>query len=75
MKKKTLFIIITIIILLSIISIITLLYFTTDLFKSNEELFWKYFSQNKDVLSVLNNDKLTSLNEFKKIIHIQVRET
>ena len=66
MKKKTLFIIITIIILLSIISIITLLYFTTDLFKSNEELFWKYFSQNKDVLSVLNNDKLTSLNEFKK---------
>ena len=55
-KKKVLLIIIPIIIVLIIAVIIAVLYFTTDLFKSNEELFWKYFAQNKDVLNIIENE-------------------
>ena len=64
-KKKILLIIIPIIIVLIIAVIIAVLYFTTDLFKSNEELFWKYFAQNKDVLNIIENEKQAEQNQFK----------
>ena len=64
-KKKVLLIIIPIIIVLIIAVIIAVLYFTTDLFKSNEELFWKYFAQNKDVLNIIENEKQAEQSQFK----------
>ena len=64
-KKKILLIIIPIIIVLIIAVIIAVLYFTTDLFKSNEELFWKYFAQNKDVLNIIENEKQAEQSQFK----------
>lgn len=64
-KKKILLIIIPIIIILIIAAIIAVLYFTTDLFKSNEELFWKYFAQNQDVFDVIKNDKQAEQSQFK----------
>ena len=64
-KKKILLIIIPIIIVLIIAAIIAVLYFTTDLFKSNEELFWKYFAQNQDVFDVIKNDKQAEQSQFK----------
>ena len=64
-KKKILLIIIPIIIVLIIAVIIAVLYFTTDLFKSNEELFWKYFAQNKDVLNIIENEKQAGQSQFK----------
>lgn len=64
-KKKILLIIIPIIIALIIAVIIAVLYFTTDLFKSNEELFWKYFAQNKDVLNIIENEKQAEQSQFK----------
>lgn len=64
-KKKILLIIIPIVIVLIIAVIIAVLYFTTDLFKSNEELFWKYFAQNQDVFDVIKNDKQAEQSQFK----------
>lgn len=64
-KKKILLIIIPIIIVLIIAVIIAVLYFTTDLFKSNEELFWKYFAQNKDVLNIIENENQAEQSQFK----------
>ena len=64
-KKKILLIIIPIVIILIIAAIIAVLYFTTDLFKSNEELFWKYFAQNQDVFDVIKNDKQAEQSQFK----------
>ena len=64
-KKKILLIIIPIVIVLIIAAIIAVLYFTTDLFKSNEELFWKYFAQNQDVFDVIKNDKQAEQSQFK----------
>ena len=64
-KKKILLIIIPIVIILIIAAIIAVLYFTTDLFKSNEELFWKYFAKNQDVFDVIKNDKQAEQSQFK----------
>lgn len=64
-KKRILLIIIPIVIVLIIAAIIAVLYFTTDLFKSNEELFWKYFAQNQDVFDVIKNDKQAEQSQFK----------
>lgn len=62
-NKKKLIILISIIIL--ILLLITILYFTTDLFKSKEKLFWKYFAQNKDIINLFINDKNNKQSQFK----------
>lgn len=53
-------------IVLIAISIIVILYFTTDIFKSNEDLFWKYFAKSSDIYQVLLDDKFTIQKEFKQ---------
>lgn len=65
MNKKKVFVIILIITII-LISVLAILYFTTDLFKSNEELFWKYFAQSKDVIKIIENDKFSNQAEYKK---------
>ena len=66
-KKKSIIIVVT----LSIISIIiattfAIMYFKTDMFKSNEILFSKYFAQNFemiDLLNIKNNPEVKSMIE------------
>lgn len=57
-KSKTkLIVIISIIVVLAVIAGVgAFLYFTTDLFKSNQELFYKYIAQNTEVLNLLQKD-------------------
>lgn len=64
--KKKMIIIIPILVLVIIAIIITIVYFTTDLLKSNEELFWKYFSQSEDINDILVTDKIIEQEKFKK---------
>ena len=65
MKKKLLIVIIPIIILLIIAITLLVLYFTTDLFKTPSELFWKYLAEAKDVTNILENDNLIEQNTWK----------
>lgn len=57
-KSKTkLIIIISIIVIVSVIVAVgAVLYFTTDIFRSNQELFYKYIAQNDEVLELLQKD-------------------
>ena len=64
--KKKLIIIIPIIVIVLLAGIITVLYFTTDLFKSDETLFWKYFAQAEDITKVITNDKKNTQESFKE---------
>ncbi len=66
MNKKNLLIIFAIIVILIVISVIGILYFTTDMFKSDEDLFWKYFAKSSDISQVLLDDKLITQQEFKQ---------
>ena len=66
MNKKIIVILVPIIILIVIIITLTILYFTTDLFKSNEELFWKYFAQNESIIDIASNGKQSEQNTFKQ---------
>ena len=65
-KKKILLIVIPIVVVLIIVAVVAVLYFTTDLFKSNKELFWKYFAQNEDITNILKNDKFELQSQFKQ---------
>lgn len=65
MKKKIMLILIPIIILLIIGIVFIIIYFTTDLSKSNQELFWKYLAQSQDIVSIISNDKLNAQSDFK----------
>lgn len=54
-KNKSIIIVVTLIITIAIIaSILVIMYFKTDMFKSNDILFSKYFAQNFEVLDLLN---------------------
>ncbi len=68
MKNKkiviTLIITIAILIILSV-GAVAALYFTTDIFKTNEQIFWKYFSENSKIVSILNNENVKLQNELK----------
>lgn len=67
MKKKKLLIIVIISIILLIGIIIGIMYFTTDIFKSNSELFWKYFSKASNITTELLSSKEQKMqNEFKQ---------
>lgn len=66
MKKKVILIIVPILIIIIVVAVLAVLYFTTDLFKTNEELFWKYFAQNENVINILANDKSEVQSQFKQ---------
>lgn len=54
-KNKSIIIVVTLIITIAIIaSILAIMYLKTDMFKSNDILFSKYFAQNFEVLDLLN---------------------
>ena len=65
MKKKVMLILIPVIILLIIGIVFIIIYFTTDLSKSSQELFWKYLSQSQDIVNIMSNDKLNMQSNFK----------
>ena len=54
-KRITLMIAIVVVILLAIAISIILLYLNTDLFKSNQTLFTKYFANNLESLASIEN--------------------
>ena len=67
MKKKT-GIIITIIIIsmiLIVAGIFAFLYFATDIFKSNEQLFWKYASNSSQLAKMITNENKTEQKNWK----------
>lgn len=64
-KKKILLIALPIATVVIIGIIFAVLFFATDIFKSPEDLFWEYMAQNKDIVNVLENDKLALQNDFK----------
>lgn len=63
--RNKLIIIILIIIVILFVLVFSILYFTTDLLKTNEELFWKYFSQ-LNIAKMVQDDTITSQENFKK---------
>lgn len=72
-KMKTLIIIIIILIILIILGICSVLYFKTDMFKSNETLFIKYFMQNFSVgqkIKTQTTSQITDILEQKKYTSI-----
>ena len=64
-KKKILLIVLPIILIIVGLAIGATLYFTTDLFKSNEQLFLKYFMQNGELFSIIENENAKAQSEFK----------
>lgn len=65
-KKKGLIITIVIISILLILGIIgVLLYLTTDLFKTNSELFFEYAAKNAEISEMLNTTKNNPQNDSK----------
>ena len=68
MDKKKIGIIITIIVvtLLFIIGVVNFLYFMTDIFKSSQELFWKYTSNSTQITEVLSSENETNQKEWKE---------
>lgn len=64
-KKKILLIVLPIILIIVGLAIGATLYFTTDLFKSNEQLFSKYFMQNGEIFSIIENENAKAQSEFK----------
>lgn len=69
-KRRMIFIGIPTIIVLVIIGIIVFLYLNTDLFKSNQTLFFKYFSKNYDnineIVELLKNDEYNNFIQDNK---------
>lgn len=62
MKKK---IIIAIIIMLLIGAVLVVINNKTDLFKSSEQKFWKYFSKNSEITNVFNDENIQSIKNSK----------
>lgn len=62
-KKKTLMIII--IILLIIIGVAAFIFFKTDYFKTNQQVFWKYAVENKEITKVFNNENIDEVKNKK----------
>ena len=65
MNKKILLFILLGSIIFIICIIMATLYFTTDILKSNETLFWKYFSRVSEIKDLIIDDKLIIQEKFK----------
>ena len=59
MKKKIISIIIVILLILAGVCIF--LYLKTDMFKSNQQLFWNYAIKNNEVADLFNNDSVKEI--------------
>lgn len=68
MKKKTGLIITIIIIAVILVAAgaLALLYFMTDLFKSNEQLFWKYVANSSNLEQVVTSENEKNQEQWKK---------
>ena len=67
MKKRYLImIIIAIVLVICLIAGLAFAYFATDLFKSNRQIFSKYFSKNTEILELLNDPDLKAYAEKQK---------
>ncbi len=65
-KKIIITLVITIVLLIVLgLGTVVALYFTTDIFKTNEQIFWKYFSENSKIVSILNNENVKLQNDLK----------
>ena len=65
-KKKILLIVLPILLILIIAGVFGVLYLTTDMFKSNDTLFAKYFVNNEELLKISQNENIENQNIFKK---------
>lgn len=68
MKKKNVGIIIASIVavIVIVVGVLAVLYFTTDLFKSEQQLFWKYLSNNTQVLEIISNENGEQQTQWKE---------
>ena len=67
MKKRYLIMIIIAIVLVICLGVgLAFAYFATDLFKSNKQIFSKYFSKNNEILELFNDSDLKSYAEKQK---------
>ena len=63
-KKKILIIVLIVLVILSIMVIsFSLLYIQTDLFKTDEQLFYKYISKNAEVINLYDKEWFEKYNE------------
>lgn len=65
-KKKILLMVLPILLILIIAGVFGVLYFTTDMFKSNDVLFAKYFVSNGELSKILQNENIENQNILKK---------
>lgn len=63
MKKKVIFIIIACFILVALI--IGYMYTKTDLFKTDQQLFWKYAVKNNEMIDIFNNENISNVQSKK----------
>ena len=78
-KRKMIRMLIPTIIVIFIIAIVILLYLTTDMFKSNQTLFFKYFGNNyeniNDIVEMLKNEEYNSAfqsNKYKENTELKI---
>lgn len=65
-KKKILLIVLPIVLVIVIAAVFAILYFATDMFKATNQTFWKYFSKNVQVFSLLENENKDLQKQFKQ---------
>lgn len=67
-NKKIVITVLLVVILLFVLATAALaaLYFATDIFKTNEKIFWKYFSENSKIMSILSNENTEKQNQLKE---------
>lgn len=68
MKKKTGIIIsiVAILVVLIVIGVFAFLYFMTDIFKSNQQLFWQYASNSNQIAKMISSENETNQKVWKE---------
>lgn len=81
-KRKMIMIGIPVLVLILIVSILIFLYFTTDMFKSNQTLFFKYFGNNyeniNEIVEMLKNEEYNSIfhsDKYKESAELKINYT
>lgn len=81
-KRKMIMIGIPVLVLILIVSILIFLYFTTDMFKSNQTLFFKYFGNNyeniNEIVETLKNEEYNSIfqsDKYKESAELKINYT
>lgn len=65
-KRKVLFVVLPIVLIVLAIVIMIALYFTTDIFRGKQELFFSYFGQNGEIFTILENVNMNEQKQFKE---------